>query len=77
MWIKREGFATIDLSEIDRIIKSNENTKISIKFEFKRHREKWSKYHFATKEERDEYLEALHNLLEVQEVEMDVIGKLK
>ena len=76
MWLKKESFATINLDEISRITEITENNKISLKFEYKRESAAWSKYHFKTKEEREEYLEGLHRLINAQKVEIDIIGKL-
>ena len=76
-WLYKKGFALINLDEISRIIKSDADDKISIKFEYKRIDTRWSKFNFESDKERDEYLEWLiEKVLRAEEFEPDVIGKL-
>ena len=78
MWLKKEGdLRKINLDDLFRISKTDTTDFISIKFEFRGSAERWSKFHFKTKEERDNYWDDLDALLDIKEVELDVIGKLK
>jgi len=77
MWITKEGYSKINLDDVFRITKAETVEKISIKFEYRGTSERWSKFSFPTKEERDDYWDALNTLLDIKEIEPDIIGKLK
>lgn len=76
-WLYKKGFSIINLDDISRIRASDENDKISIKFEYKSDVNRWTKFHFESEKERDEYIEWLvEKVLKAEEFEPDIIGKL-
>jgi hypothetical protein len=76
-WLYKKGFSLINLDDVSRINKSNTDSKISIKFEYKSNSERWSKFHFESEKERDEYLEwIVEKVLKAEEFEPDIIGEL-
>lgn len=76
-WLYKKGYSLINLNDVSRIGKSDTDGKISIRFEYKNIGDRWSKFHFETEQERDEYLEWLvEKILHAEEFEPDVIGKL-
>lgn len=76
-WLYKKGFSLINLDDISRIGRSDENNKISIKFEYNNIEGRWSKFNFQSEKEREEYIEWLvEKILKAEEFKPDVIGGL-